>query len=272
MPIAVTNRAHFNTAADEWPGPTNTGVPAGTTLTPFSGNFETTSNNQVVIDLDIAGAIVVNHANVIVRRCRVIMPAGPGDIAPVFIASTASGTLLLEDSELYGSNKSGSSGIFYDNAPVAVTVRRCNIHGIENGAGILSDFDMRDTWMHDLNPAGADPHTDGIQTSPNVSRVNIIHNTIDMSAPTAGGTNSCIQFDNNAATNFDWLVENNKLLLNSSNGGACVRMPPGATGNNLRVKNNRMMPGVFGYCIPDPPNSITEWSGNVNDVTGATVP
>lgn len=259
--------------AAQWPGPTNTGVPSGTSLTPFSGNFDTTSNGQVVQDLDIAGALVINHSNVIVRRCRVIMPTT--ETGALFIANTASGTLVVQDSEFNGQNKAGCSGIFYDDnaSPPAVTARRLNIHSVENGVGCLSGFDMRDSWVHDLNPGGADPHTDGLQTSTGVSNVNIIHNVFDMSATTASGTNSCLQFNNNDTSNQNWLVENNKFLLHPTLGGACVRMPiSDASANNLRVRNNRMKPGTFGYCIPDPPNTITEWSGNVNDTTGAAVP
>lgn len=273
MPIAVTNRAHFNTAAEQWPGPTNTGVPAGTSLTPHSGNLETTSNNQVIDSLDITGSLVVNHSGVIARKCKIIAPAS--EIAAVFIATGASGTLLVEDCELSNSNKAGGAGIFYDPgaSPPAVTVRRLNIHSAENAVGCLSNFDMRDSWVHDLDPAGGDPHTDGLQTAGGVSNVNIIHNTFDMRAPGTGPNNSCVQLDVNAATNVNWLVESNRLLLSTSNGGACVRIPNvDATGNNIRVRNNRMLPGLFGFCIPDPPSTITEWSGNVNDDTGVPVP
>jgi hypothetical protein len=259
-------------AAQSWPGATNTGVPAGTSLSSHSGIFDTSSNGQVVQDRDIAGSLVINHSDVIVRRCRIIMP--PTEIGVIFIANTASGTLTIEDCELDGSNKSGCSGIFYDSgANVAVTARRLNIHRVENGVGCLSNFDIRDSWLHSFDPDGADPHTDGIQTSAAVSNVNIIHNTIDLSGVDTGGTNSCVQLNTTTTDNQNWLVENNKLLLHPTIGGACVRIPSGSVvGNNIRVRNNRMMPGLFGYCIPDPPNTITEWSGNVNDSSGAGVP
>lgn len=269
--VARRHSLHVPGSSVAWPGASNTGVPAGTTLTPSAGNFDTSSNNQIVQDLDIAGALVINHANVTVRRCRIVMPLS--EIAVVFIAGPASGTLLIEDCELDGSNKGGSSGIFWDNSSgIAVTVRRLNLSRVENGIGCLSNFDMRDCWVHGLDPGGADPHTDGLQTSAGVSNVAIVHNTFDMAGAGDGPNNSCIQLNTTTTDNFNWLVENNKLLLNPVTGGACVRLPNGnATGNNIRVRNNRMLPGVFGYSIPDPPNTITEWSGNVHDTTGVPV-
>lgn len=281
MPINVLNRGRFNS---DWPRPSNTGVPSGTSLTPHSGNFTTSSNGQIVQDLDIAGELVIGHQNVIVRRCRIIMPNEANRIAPIFIATGAGGvgsTLTVEDCELDGSNRGGSSGIFYDSManPPAVTARRLRIHRVENGIGCLSGFDMRDSLVDGLNPDGADPHTDGLQTTSGTSNVTLIHNVFDMRAPDTGANNSCIQFDVNAPSNFNWLIENNKLLLSTSNGGACLRIPLGdATGNNIRIRNNRLSPGSINppnldYRIPSDAatNHITEWSGNVDDTTGEAV-
>lgn len=260
-------------AVAQWPGPTNTGVPSGTSLTPSSGNFTTSANGQTITALDISGAFIMNHADITIQSCRITSPTS--EICAVFISNLASGFLKIFDSELDASNTGGSSGIFYDpGASVpAVTVRRVQIRRTENGAGVLSNFDMQDSYMYDLNPAGADPHTDGIQTSANVVNVTIKHNTFDLSGPNNGPNNSCIQLDVNTTGNANWLIENNKLLMRADTGGACIRLPNSSVvGNNVRVRNNRMLPGVFGYCIPNPPNTIDEWSGNVNDSTGVVVP
>lgn len=275
MPIVVTNRLHFNSVQSEWPDLTNTGVPSGTSLTPFSGNFETTSNGQVVLARDITGALVILHDDVTVQNCRVTAPSS--EICALFIGGNASGTLDLLDSEFDSSNTGGSSGIFYDSnaSPPTVEVHRCQIRRTENGIGCLSNFGMWDSYVYDLNPGGGDPHTDGLQTSPNVSNVTLVHNTFDMSGPNTGPNNSCIQLDVNAATNFNWLIQNNKLLLDSSTGGACLRLPNvDASGNNIRVIGNRLKQGVFGYTIPGGPGhgTITEWTDNVDDVTSEAVP
>lgn len=276
MPARV-GRSRFLVAPSaglSWPGLTNTGVPSGTTLTPSPGNFNTTSNGQTISNLDITGAFVANHTNLTLQSCRITAPVT--EICALFIASTASGgTIQAFDCEFDVTNGAGSSGIFYDTnaSPPAVTLRRCQIRRTENGIGCLSGFSIYDSLIYDLAPAGGDPHTDGLQTSPGVSNVTIQHNTFDLSGAGSGPNNSCIQLDVNTTGNLNWLIENNKLLLRSDTGGACIRMPNAdATASNIRVRNNRMMPGVFGYCIPSPPNTVTEWSGNVNDSTGAAVP
>lgn len=271
----VRPRAVPAVGSGSWPGPTNTGIPSGTSLTPVSGNFDTTSNGQAIQNLDISGAFVANHTNLIVDRCRITAPLS--EICALFVAATASGgTMSFTDCEFDVSNKAGSSGIFYDTnaTPPSITLRRCQIRRTENGIGCLSSFDMQDCYIYDLNPGGGDPHTDGLQTSPGVSNVTIKHNTFDLSGANNGPNNSCIQLDVNTTGNVNWLIENNKLLLRSDTGGACIRLPTGdVSGNNIRVRNNRMLPGFFGYVIPDPVGThATEWSGNVNDSTGATVP
>lgn len=282
MPIQVLNRVHFNLVAG-WPDLTNTGVPSGTSLTPHSGNYDTTSGgsfgNPVIIqNMNITGALVVNHTHLVFNRCRVTAPTS--EIAAVFIAGTATGGAIdFNDCEFDGSNKSGGSGIFYDtnSNPPVVTLTRCQVRNVENGIGCLSHFRMYDSIVYDLDPAGADPHTDGVQTGAGVSDVIISHNTFMMDGPNTGPNNSCIQFNTTTTDNNGWLVEDNLLLLDPTTGGACVRIPLGdASANDLYVINNRMTPGVFNYRIPGPPDSaenhITQWSGNVNHDTGAVIP
>jgi hypothetical protein len=53
------------------PGPHNTGVPAGTTLTP-SGSIRVEQDGAIVEDLDIDGAITILADNVTIRRERVV--------------------------------------------------------------------------------------------------------------------------------------------------------------------------------------------------------
>lgn len=270
--------AYPATSGQGWPDRTNTGVPTGTSLTPFSGNFETSSNGQIIQDLDISGAFVIQHTPLTIRRCRVIMPIS--EIGALYVAGSVHGGLItFEDCELDGQNKAGCSGIFYDSNsdPPNLVVRRTWIHRVENGVGCLSNFEMYDSLIDDLDPAGADPHTDGLQTSENASDVIIQHNAFRMDGPNTGPNNSCLQFDNDSVTNFRWDVVDNLFLLDPVTGGACVRIPLGnASANDLRVRNNRMTPGDFEYRIPGPPdaatNHITEWSGNVDHLTEAVIP
>jgi hypothetical protein len=261
----ITRTRTLEPPSDEWPGSSNTGVPVGTSLTPVTGNFTTTSNGQIVDALDVTdGAIVVEHSNVTVKRCRV----SSNSFVAVYV--NGSGTLLIEDCELECQNNS-SSGWGGPSSTTAVTARRLNVHSVENGANIVSGADIRDCWFHDFNPTGADPHTDGLECSFGVSDVNIIHNNFDMFDN--GPTSAVIQFETDNDSNVNWLVENNRLIMHPVDGAVNVRLPNvDASANNLRVVNNRLTSGIFGYVTPNPPDTITEWSGNVDDVTGVPVP
>lgn len=265
---------HVSPSGSSWPDLTNTGVPAGTSLTTHSGNFDTTSNGQNITELSIAGAFVANHTNLTLLRCRITAPAT--EICAMFVAATASGGFIhATDCEFDVSNGAGTSGLFYDtNAnPPAVTFDRCQVRRTENGIGALSGFTLTNSLVYDLNPAGGDPHTDGYQCSAGVSNILIRHNTFDLYGPNNGPNNSCIQFDVNTTGNANWLIEDNRLLLRSSDGGACIRMPNGdVSGNNVRIRNNRLKAGFFGYYISSLGTSgVTEWSGNVDDITGVAV-
>jgi hypothetical protein len=156
---------------------------------------------------------------------------------------------------------------------MVVTYRRLNIHSLENGLHVSTGADVRDCWIHDLDPAGVDPHVDGLQCDDGASQVTVIHNNFDMrdNGPTSAG----IQNSTNDPSNFDWLFENNLVLNSPIDGGATIRVQKvgvDATANNIRFVNNRLGAGEFGYVIPDPPDTITEWSGNVDHFSGEPVP
>ena len=270
MAITVARARHLQAAG--WPNASNTGVPAGTSLTTNNGNLDTTSVGQTIDAFDVVnGAIVVNHANVTIRRCRISSNSFTG----IFVSAGVLGTLTIEDTEI-GCQNNGGSGIHFDTgADPDVTMRRLNIHSTENGVNANTGLDMRDCWVHDLDPAGADPHTDGLQCPANVDNVTLIHNNFELAA--GGLINSCIQMNTSTVDQTDWLVSGNRLILTAtagpSQGAFTVRLPTGdATANNIRFVNNRMTAGVFGYVTPSPPTShITEWSA-VDDITGNPVP
>src|SRR5688572_30489076 len=64
-----------------------------------SGSITTSSNGQIIQNLNISGSIFVQHANVIIRNVRITNPGG------VAVANAAGGTgssFTLEDCELDG--------------------------------------------------------------------------------------------------------------------------------------------------------------------------
>ena len=54
----------------KWPDATNTGVPAGTTLTPHVGDLTISTPGAVVSGLDITGSVLITASNVTLVNCQ----------------------------------------------------------------------------------------------------------------------------------------------------------------------------------------------------------
>jgi hypothetical protein len=182
------------TGSSEWPNAATTGVPAGAKLTPV-GTVTSRSNGQIIAGQDVNGDIVVNHAGVTIRHCRV---RGVMHIKGV--------NCTIERSTIIGT-PAWNSGISNVNGHNMI-VRRCDISGVENGmwcqaSGVL----IEDNYFHDMIPYNSvsDPHIDGIQIpgDAGVRDVMIRHNNLDL----ATNVNSCIAMKD--ATNVD--IVNNRL-------------------------------------------------------------
>lgn len=237
-----------------WPDATNTGVPAGTTLT-ASGSINATTVGQIVEGKNVTGKIEVSANNVTVRKCKVKLAA---DYC-VDINPGVTGT-RVEDCELDGSGIGGAHGINGSG-----TFLRNNIHHIENGiADPGTGTIIQDNYIHDFNSAGA-PHYDGIQIDGGANNVLIEHNTIILNQ----GQTAAVMIDNWAGGNNAVNVNNNLL-----GGGSYTCYADGRFNNssmtNLRYTNNRIRPGQFGaFFISGAPGIVI--TGNVNDFTGAPV-
>ena len=234
------------------PGPTNTGVPAGTTLR-ASGSVRVETDGAVVEDLDISGTITVLADNVTIRRVRI----RTGDYYPIRYFDNGNVGLLVEDSEIIGTSGNVTSAIAFGN----YTARRLNVHGMADGLKADENVLIEDCWIHDLSN-GAGEHNDGVQSTGGRG-VTIRHNAI------SGASNACVQTgDENAATE-DLTIECNWL----SGGGYTLNIRgTGATRpRNTKVLNNRFGRdhGYGPWTIDDPNPTI---SGNVYDDNGEPIP
>ena len=236
-----------------YPDATNTGVPAGTALTP-RGQLTITTAGAVVEGLDITGGVVVAAANVTIRKCRIRS-------STQYVIKNNSTGLLVEDCEIDGLNGTGNSMGLGDGN---LTVRRCNIHGTENGFNVGGPTIVEDSWIHDLYTGGG-AHTDGMQFNQGASGITVRHNTI-VSRP--GSTSCIIMWDEGNPQNRDVLIENNRLL--GPGAAYTIYTPRQGPLSNVRIRNNRMLPAGYGYNGGNQA-LVTEWSGNVNDSTGAPV-
>ena len=119
--MAITIPAGF-------PSASNTGLPAGVTLT-ASGSIVVTKAGTVLSGLDIKGDIYVMADNVTIQNCRITSSSWQG------INTEDVTGLVVKNCEINGQGKTaGSYGIMG-----AGTFIGNNIYGFENGIGVSGD-------------------------------------------------------------------------------------------------------------------------------------
>ncbi|MEO5499289.1 MAG: hypothetical protein ABIR46_02210 [Candidatus Saccharimonadales bacterium] len=237
-----------------WPYEGNTGVPAGTSLTIYNGDYTISTDGTLVENMDIRGCVIVQAANVTIRKSKVTCTSFIGLAS---YAASDDGGLILEDVEIDCADNN-TTGLSY----IGVTARRLHVHNCENGLNIDDDVSIADSYIHSIYE-GATGHGDGIQGVAN-SNVTISHNTIY-----AESTTAAINLNNNptgpSSTNV--LISNNLL----AGGGWTMYCPVVAT-VNYQILNNRFSrffhPNV-GVAGPATDCGNETQSGNVYHETGA---
>jgi hypothetical protein len=238
-----------------YPDATNTGVPAGTTLTPKSGDMQITQAGTVIDGIDLTGCITIWAPNVTIKRSK-IRCDGPYGIFS-YARNYSGGGLQITDVEV-DCMGTPTTGI----ASYGFTATRVNVHGCVNGFAIDSGDVVQDSYVHDLYTANASTdHSDGLQIPGGSTTVR--HNTIINSSP--GGTSAIIM----AQTGVSNLTIDNNLL----SGGGFTLYCPRQSGTNVQVTNNRF--GTFGYgasigCSVGA--DLAVWANNVYDSNGKPVP
>ncbi|QQR52679.1 right-handed parallel beta-helix repeat-containing protein [bacterium] len=249
-----TPAAQYNCIASPhvcgYPDETNTGVPAGVSLTP-SSSITITQNGTVINGLNINGEVIIRANNVTIKNTRITS----GDYYPIRYFDNDNTGLLIEDSEIIGTNSNVTAGISFAN----YTLRRVEIYGAADGIKADGDVLIEDSYVHNLS-VGNDTHNDGIQTTGG-NNVTIRHTTCKLS--TTNGANACIQMGNESGQGIsNWLVENNLF----DGGGWTINA--GQVASSTVFRNNRFTRNA-GYG----PVSISgaTWQGNYFDDNGAQI-
>ncbi|QTE29651.1 right-handed parallel beta-helix repeat-containing protein [Pengzhenrongella sicca] len=242
------------------PGPTNTGVPAGTVLTP-SGPLSITEPGTVIDGLDVAGCVTVLADNVTIRNTRITCLDSIKHRA-VRMDGVRSG-LLLEDVEIDGG---GLTDIGVDAS--RTTIRRANIHGVGDGVRLGTDITIEASWIHDMVRIGA-LHPDAIQ---GISAQNIVirGNTLDPRTTATGDfTNSALMLGSETGAMFSTnvLVENNYL-----DGGNCtINIHEAIASSNIVVRANRFGATTRYNCSVLTPLRVPMGADNVLDASGLPI-
>jgi hypothetical protein len=250
-----------------WPGPTNTGVPAGTVLTTVNGGMVVNTPGTIVSDKDIVGCVTINASNVTLKRVRVRGCSAE----PVVNVGYGKTGILVEDSEIDGGNTNSlGSGIGYE----GYTLRRSNVHRVSKGAHMTNNVVVEDNWIHDLYE-GPDSHNDNVVSNGGSNFV-VRHNTFQNNHTQT----ATVALYGDFAPISNVLVENNLLVGGGFTvyGGSVAGKPYSAGANNIRFVNNTFSRqywpkgGYWGHVSAfDPSKPGNAWSGNVWAETGQPV-
>lgn len=176
-------------SSSSFPDATNTGVPTGTTLTPYSGKYTISTAGAVVSGLDITGQLDIEASNVTVKNCRI---RGTGVTNVVNLGDGVSG-FTIQDCEIDGQGTS-ENGIGWG----GYTMLRVNLHDtFGDGAKAETSTTIKDSYIHGFDPTSS-THNDGIQTSVG-SNILIQHNTIVIDYGAHMGAQSSIGPTQNSA-------------------------------------------------------------------------
>lgn len=241
------------------PGPSTTGVPAGTVLVP-SGPLTIRTPGAVVENLDVAGCVVVAASDVTIRRSRVRCPGGPGSMA-VRVADGVKG-LVVEDTEIDGLGRT-EIGVGW----TGYTLRRVNIHHVADGARFGHGVTVEGSWIHDMVQIGT-LHADALQTT-SASNSVIRGNLLDpRNAATGAQHNAAIMLGSETGTRAvrNVLIEGNVL----GGGGYSLNVSGSITAEGVVIRGNVFDPtATHGPVIA--PARVPLSTGNLL-ASGAPVP
>lgn len=207
----ATAKVWANLAACGWPGPGNTGYPAGQTFVAKSAVVVRT-DNTVIDGWKVTGGIKVLAKNVTIRNSWVTNDGGGASgSAVIFIEAGASAT--IERTTMDGLNHTHSC-IFHVGTSFKAVGNDCK--GINDGIFMWSDtpgadgtgdnFTIQDNWLHAFTTNAANGHVDGIQTEGAKNGI-IRHNTIDV----AQSQDSAIALWNSRKSVDNVLIDHNLM-------------------------------------------------------------
>lgn len=195
---AWSDTAGPTAAATAKPGPTNTGVPAGTQLRPHYGDIVVTQPGTVIDGLDVFGFITVRTTDVTIRNSRV-RGSGPGSFNTGLINANHRDVrrLVIEDVTLVPDHPSvWINGVIGHD----FTARRVNTYHVVDGFniynihGTAANVRVESSWVHDLAYFSPDPnhsdnrtHNDAVQIQGG-SNVQIVGNMLSAWLATSVGT------------------------------------------------------------------------------------
>lgn len=164
------------------PTEANTGVPEGTTLTPYYGDLVITQPGTVIDAMDIHGFVKIRAADVTITRSIIRGGQATGNIGLVTNVENGGPNFVITDSELVPEYPS----VWIDGLKGwNITARRVEIHGTVDNVKLYGDNNTIESSLlhqtqyydHDPNLGGSYTHNDGVQVLGG-QHIRIIGNTI----------------------------------------------------------------------------------------------
>jgi len=249
-----------------WPYAGNTGVPAGTSLTTYSGPCSIFSDTVIQDKIVNCALQMYSDASLTIRR----------SIVNGFIENTYTsgvGKLVVEDSEIRAGAWSG--GALWGSS---ITLTRTEATGGQHSVHCESDCTVTDSWLHSqYNPDGGSYHNNAFLSNggTNMSlRHNTLHCTAILNATDGGCTGDLTllgDFDTISYVN----AESNLFMANNSSIPYCTYggYTPGKpfpNGHHIAYRNNVFQRGVNGKCGVygavtsfNPSATGNVWTGNI---------
>jgi hypothetical protein len=248
-----------------WPGPSNTGIPAGHALTAYTGPCKIALDNTVLDGKLVTCQLNIQASNITIRNSKVIGGIWlDGDLP-----GSSSWSVTIEDTEVDGGpNDLPSIG----NANVNVI--RANIYGGHNGVQCdeTSVFcTVRDSWIHDqYQPPDRDSHLGGFLSNGGQNIV-LRHNFIVCDAPVnklGGGCTGNINLIPNFKAIDGAVIEHNLLGANLDS-SYCTYGGEKSTSEtphsfNIIYKDNIFQRGRNRRCAAYGPVTGFNWAGSGN--------
>jgi hypothetical protein len=203
--------------------PPTAGVPAGVTLSTYTGPSTITKDGTVIDGKDIPFALEIAAKNVVITRSRIHSNSDEG--------IHVSGSLTISDSTV----RDSQNGIGGDN----YTATRVEVTNLaDDGFKLGDNVHVNQSWCHDMTPS-TQAHADCGQMQAGVTNMSVTNSWFD------GGRNSALFIapDLGPSSNGPVLISNNVL----GNGNYTLYCVDGDNGRyivkNITITNNRFLTG-----------------------------
>lgn len=247
-----TSRAGF-------PDSTSTGVPAGTSLTPYTGPCTITKAGSVISGKNVSCGLIVRASDVIIRNSK---------LSGVTVPIDSGGSVMVLDSDIVvAPNETGIGDVNF-------VLERSDVSGGNRGVYCYDNCTVRDSYIHGTRYTG-DAHASAMRAG---QRTLFEGNTVVCDAPdndAGGGCSANITMYGDYSTVHHVTIDGN--LFKATTGGFCgyggsSKSKPYPNAHHVVYTNNVFERGKGGKCgywgaVTDFSRTAegNVWSGNTWD-------